>query len=238
MLYLRKHVFEDIRPYVCTFKNCRQSNHLFDNQHDWFEHEQEVHRREWFCSPCNKVLDTHASFLEHVEGAHPGLQTILERCERPIQSRQACPFCGDICLPRHLQKHLGYHMQSIAIFVLKPFEGDDGEDDPSWLLFDEEDASSSDKGEHTSVQSVAGSKSQQKAVKYTTDADRQTVSRGSSPTTGYQALIPSCRNKSFSGRENIIQKIEELSSTIWHGRIALCGLGGVGYELFLSGPVP
>jgi hypothetical protein len=149
MLYLRKHVFEDIRPYVCTFKNCRQSNHLFDSQHDWFEHEQEVHRREWFCSSCDEVLDTRASFLEHVEGVHPGFQTVLERCERPMQSRQVCPFCGDMCLPGHLQQHLGRHMQAIAIFVLRPFEGEDGEGDSRWLLFDGEDTSSSDKGELT-----------------------------------------------------------------------------------------
>ncbi|KAF8248394.1 hypothetical protein K440DRAFT_583636, partial [Wilcoxina mikolae CBS 423.85] len=35
----KRHVFQDLRPYVCTFEGCAKSNHLFDSQHEWFEHE-------------------------------------------------------------------------------------------------------------------------------------------------------------------------------------------------------
>jgi hypothetical protein len=66
--YFRKHVFRDIRPYVCTFKGCSQATHLFERRHDWFYHERDVHRREWVCSCCHraKTFGSKASFRTHL----------------------------------------------------------------------------------------------------------------------------------------------------------------------------
>ncbi|KAI5801072.1 hypothetical protein FPQ18DRAFT_65659 [Pyronema domesticum] len=60
----QKHVFGDIRPYVCTYKECPQASHLFERRHDWFHHERDIHRREWICEyGCrNGVFTSQKSF--------------------------------------------------------------------------------------------------------------------------------------------------------------------------------
>ncbi|KAF8053829.1 hypothetical protein FPV67DRAFT_1443106 [Lyophyllum atratum] len=58
----RRHVFEDLRPYVCTFQNCHRANHLFASRHEWYDHEGTFHRREWYCKPCNFVSRSQPDF--------------------------------------------------------------------------------------------------------------------------------------------------------------------------------
>jgi len=43
---------------------------------------------------------------------------MVNRCERPIQSAQKCPLCAEELLPNRLQRHLGKHLQQVALFVL------------------------------------------------------------------------------------------------------------------------
>lgn len=43
----RKHLFTDLRPYVCTFEEC--DLRLFSNRQDLFQHEMSYHRRDWPC---------------------------------------------------------------------------------------------------------------------------------------------------------------------------------------------
>lgn len=120
----RKHVFRDLRPYVCTFKDCPKPDRLFDSRHDWYNHEVEVHRREWFCNACDQPFPTKALFESHLRQNHPDLfteahlQAVVDRCERAIDSEQACPLCEEECFPGQLQSHLARHMQQLALFTL------------------------------------------------------------------------------------------------------------------------
>ncbi|KAF8536959.1 hypothetical protein BDD12DRAFT_746554, partial [Trichophaea hybrida] len=107
-----RHVFRDLRPFICTFENCQRSEYLFASRHEWFEHERAVHRRE-----------------QHGNQFTPAqLPLLVERGERPIESDQPCPLCLEAYPPRRLQSHLGQHMQQIALFVL-PGAAEDDEDD-------------------------------------------------------------------------------------------------------------
>ena len=55
---------------------------------------------------------------------HPGLVTkghfnaVISMCERAIVSDIVCPFCGIKLTIHTLQKHLGLHLQEVALFVL------------------------------------------------------------------------------------------------------------------------
>ncbi|KAF8542787.1 hypothetical protein BDD12DRAFT_648799, partial [Trichophaea hybrida] len=111
----KRHVFQDLRPYVCTFEGCAKSDHLFDSQHEWFEHETELHRRSWHCNRCDEEFSTSKAFEKHLQERHSNSYT-----ERYLQT--ICPLCGEIQSFFRLQKHLASHMQQVALFVLKPSE--------------------------------------------------------------------------------------------------------------------
>ncbi|KAF8253413.1 TPR-like protein [Wilcoxina mikolae CBS 423.85] len=134
-----RHVFRDIRPYVCTFKDCPKQNHLFDSRNEWFEHEQELHRKEWYCNSCGKIFASCTDFGEHLRQVHPRLQTAVDRCEQTIQSEQPCPLCSTSYLPGRLQRHLARHMQQIALFVLRSCKDEIGDSDSNGAQADDSD---------------------------------------------------------------------------------------------------
>lgn len=56
----RKHILEDLRPYICTYTGCQDSLQLYGNLRDWMAHEEAVHR-------CMKVSDDdrHATYADN-----------------------------------------------------------------------------------------------------------------------------------------------------------------------------
>lgn len=40
----RKHVLQDLRPYVCTFEHCRNEDSTFARRRDWVDHEMREHQ--------------------------------------------------------------------------------------------------------------------------------------------------------------------------------------------------
>ncbi|CCX34318.1 Similar to Serine/threonine-protein phosphatase 6 regulatory ankyrin repeat subunit A; acc. no. Q505D1, partial [Pyronema omphalodes CBS 100304] len=128
-----KHVFRDLRPYVCTFKDCQQGSHLFGSRHEWFNHERDTHRREWHCNICDKALPSTEQFRQHLVKKHkltlsPGdHHIVIDRAERSVETKQNCMLCRQEFLPRRLRSHLGRHMEQIALFIL-PGSSDDAED--------------------------------------------------------------------------------------------------------------
>ena len=93
-----------------------------------------MHRREYFCNACHETSSSRAEFQAHLLEKHSNLidptelQVIIDRCERPIQSEQCCPLCPDKHAAERLRRHLGGHLQQIALFVPRPDE-DEGADE-------------------------------------------------------------------------------------------------------------
>jgi len=93
-----------------------------------------MHRREWYCNFCDRAFCARLDIHDHICGHHPDhfvpaqLQTLIDRCERPIEAEQQCPFCGENFFPGRLERHLAWHMQQISLFVPGPYNGE-GVDD-------------------------------------------------------------------------------------------------------------
>jgi hypothetical protein len=87
-----------------------------------------MHRREYFCNACHETSPSRTEFQGHLQGKHSNLfnpdqlQTIIDRCERPIESAQCCPLCPDKYATGRLRQHLGGHLQQISLFVPRPRE--------------------------------------------------------------------------------------------------------------------
>jgi hypothetical protein len=70
---LRRHVMNDLEPYVCLFEECVEPHHLFRDRSSWLSHMQKEHTIQWTCnakghSPC--VLTSEKDFEDHMRSAH------------------------------------------------------------------------------------------------------------------------------------------------------------------------
>ncbi|MCJ1369865.1 hypothetical protein MMC20_001077 [Loxospora ochrophaea] len=136
----RKHVLQDLEPYICTFSSCGLDT--FQSQHTWFEHELLVHRNQWVCSECFTNFRSPDDLKSHISQGHPAiasdwqLSAILDQSKRSVSSIQPteCPFCDgnwaevDTSLEPseeilvvdldQFRRHLGHHLQQVALFSL------------------------------------------------------------------------------------------------------------------------
>jgi hypothetical protein len=65
----RRHVFADIRSYVCTYKDCDAP--YFGDINGWFQHEMTVHRVTYKCFLCsNTTCNEKGQILSHLQRNH------------------------------------------------------------------------------------------------------------------------------------------------------------------------
>ncbi|KAJ8118054.1 hypothetical protein OPT61_g881 [Boeremia exigua] len=147
----KRHVYQDLHPYCCTFEDCTTADRLYDSRHAWFAHELEAHRSIFRCvEDCSKTYSTEAEFEAHIKSKHddlaaPDIYSAIKRTsvKRPSLSDMAtCRLCERDMMLRVLQKHLGHHQEQLALFAL-PLSLDDAEDDP------DEDVQDSQTHRHT-----------------------------------------------------------------------------------------
>ncbi|MCJ1285845.1 hypothetical protein MMC26_005187 [Xylographa opegraphella] len=125
------HVFADLQPYICTFDSCAKDFITFPTRSLWGSHEFDEHRvtRCWKCPECAHTGSTAQMMEEHLRKRHgesitlAQLPLIISAAETksplPIED-QRCPLCK--CIPgksqRNFVKHVGRHMESLALAVL------------------------------------------------------------------------------------------------------------------------
>ncbi|CAN9385388.1 unnamed protein product [Alternaria alternata] len=120
----RKHVFEDLQPYVCTYGNCDLYDHFFEGRDAWFNHELQHHRTKWFCNVDGHAeYDSEEDFLLHMQTGHDqkfgGIQFSLVKAmfRRPTKNLAGtCNLCHRDS--KSLQSHLSRHLQQMAMFAL------------------------------------------------------------------------------------------------------------------------
>lgn len=136
----RKHVLQDLEPYICTFSSCGLDT--FRSQHAWFEHELLIHRSRWVCPECSTDFRSSHDLKEHVSQYHHGLvskrqlSAFIDQSKRSVESIQPseCPFCDDswaradssfacsddalFVNPDQFRRHVGKHMEQVALFSL------------------------------------------------------------------------------------------------------------------------
>ncbi|KAI3342035.1 hypothetical protein F4824DRAFT_271959 [Ustulina deusta] len=122
----KRHVFRDLRPYICTFPDCLDPERLFLTRHDWIYHEMQIHRRQWICQPCSRQYLSKSEMTEHLRRVHnPSIKdreltSLLEMSERPIDEAHVdnCPFCHGSMSTKRLLDHMAGHMEELALFSL------------------------------------------------------------------------------------------------------------------------
>ncbi|KAM0418719.1 hypothetical protein ACHAPT_012317 [Fusarium lateritium] len=132
----KRHVFRDLRPYVCTFQDCQSADKLYVSRCDWRYHELQIHRRKYVCKECPNTYTSKTEMTAHVKG-HYGesispaqLSVILDLCDQQVDGlngeKEECLVCGTKLSLSALQDHLATHMEDMALFVLP--NSDEGQD--------------------------------------------------------------------------------------------------------------
>ena len=126
--FCRRHVYHDLQPYVCAFKDCEKQEQLFGSRHKWFDHELAMHRREWVCpGHCDDVFSSQPDFKGHIAinyanlGSISSLSTLIKTCERPIlpSASVECPFCLEkVASRKKIRKHIGQHQLDLSLRAL------------------------------------------------------------------------------------------------------------------------
>jgi pentatricopeptide repeat protein len=142
----RKHVFVDLRPYVCTFINCDAP--YFGDINEWFQHEMMFHRVSYKCFLCpNKTYYDEGKYTSHLRREHAdmidddGEQPGRDLARKPLAQIPAsdCPCCSDwadrlkereietsgssptgtlAVTPVVFKRHLAGHLEQLALFAV------------------------------------------------------------------------------------------------------------------------
>ncbi|KAL8832345.1 MAG: hypothetical protein Q9170_004915 [Blastenia crenularia] len=115
------HVLRDLRPYICTYEECKDGDQQYDSFKERINHETHHHR---ITRRCGEHLGE--SFLslnewrEHIASYHldsTGVNDvdITEFDSVPSEKERSCPICAEEALSH---EHVGYHLQQLALFAL------------------------------------------------------------------------------------------------------------------------
>ncbi len=132
------HVYSDLQAYICTHEACPQPFVTYDTRGSWAQHELDHHLSQilYQCSVCLDPVGDQQGYFHHVDTAHgttiaPCLrQAMLANAQRRVQCDLGEVECS-LCLKRGFNdkrdysKHVGRHLEDIALIALPPTEHDD-----------------------------------------------------------------------------------------------------------------
>ncbi|XP_014550402.1 hypothetical protein COCVIDRAFT_51766, partial [Bipolaris victoriae FI3] len=141
----KKHVFSDLRPYVCTFPDCDAP--YFGDINEWFQHEMTFHRVDYKCFLCARFFNQEEKYILHLKREHEetlddgGEQTARDLSRKSLAQIPAtdCPCCSDWSVRLKEQviqtsgsvptgilavtltvfkRHLAGHLEQLALFAI------------------------------------------------------------------------------------------------------------------------
>ncbi|KAI0153514.1 hypothetical protein BJ166DRAFT_532966 [Pestalotiopsis sp. NC0098] len=123
----KKHIFTDLRPYICIEAKCRDSERLFESQYRWIQHVRRSHWMNWQCAAgCSTSSTSKEDLAHHLETHHADLtpthlESLIALSERPgLGFRELeCPLCLQrLTTGCQYQEHIRRHQEWIALFTL------------------------------------------------------------------------------------------------------------------------
>ncbi|KAF3230224.1 hypothetical protein TWF191_010922 [Orbilia oligospora] len=137
----RKHVLADVKPYMCTFTNCKERT-SYELKMEWMAHEVKSHRllTKWkctfgLCKERDDAFDCEQKLMDHLIADHnirydshdSEIQDLLNSSRNVglDPNLSVCRICQQKLpnLISHLASHIGRHLEDLALSVL--FHWDD-----------------------------------------------------------------------------------------------------------------
>ncbi|KAI1347834.1 hypothetical protein F5Y01DRAFT_232983 [Xylaria sp. FL0043] len=124
----KRHVYGDLRPYICLVKNCKTPEKDFTRRHEWIQHMQDNHWKTYKCPfACDTTFISSSDCKDHVIRNHPGMAALGQRddlIELGVHAADpsltlSCPLCPEtLRTGRQYQRHVGRHQEQLALFAL------------------------------------------------------------------------------------------------------------------------
>ncbi|RYP59450.1 hypothetical protein DL770_010187 [Monosporascus sp. CRB-9-2] len=130
----KAHLIHDLRPYVCTYEQCRNPDQLYDSRQDWIEHENSTHRRVFRCPEHeDHTFATLPAYQEHAREQHGGGSSSDESIfvshageSTLVEADRCCPVCSlAMETAQRIQGHIALHLERFALFSIPRSVGDD-----------------------------------------------------------------------------------------------------------------
>ncbi|KAK3998116.1 hypothetical protein QBC44DRAFT_386391 [Cladorrhinum sp. PSN332] len=135
----RAHLIHDLRPYMCTYEDCKTADQLYDNIQAWIKHEESMHRRAMRCPehPTHATFTHPGDFRMHLESEHShcdddAKEALLIYASNSTSESVArcCPICFVVfAAADDFNNHIARHLERFSLFSLPRSAGDDGADD-------------------------------------------------------------------------------------------------------------
>ncbi|KAJ0140672.1 Damage response protein 1 [Fusarium oxysporum f. sp. albedinis] len=130
-----KHVYGDLRPYICLEKDCETPGRELSRRHQWMEHVRQIHWKLYSCPLAGELeFSSPSECIKHVSRSHGGsvttrnLDTLVYLSQKPVEIKQGipCPMCAEMMRSTsQYQRHVGRHQEQLALFALPTVESDD-----------------------------------------------------------------------------------------------------------------
>ncbi|KAH9900379.1 hypothetical protein F4778DRAFT_138765 [Xylariomycetidae sp. FL2044] len=132
-----RHVYSDLRPYVCLESDCSASKKDFERRCEWMQHFLQTHWIMWACPySCQESWQSPAGLKEHIQRTHPStgsgdeLDSVVDMSQRTRSRNQEveCPLCRQkMNSLSQYQRHVGRHQADLALFALPqlPYDAED-----------------------------------------------------------------------------------------------------------------
>jgi len=128
----RRHVFRDVRPYICTRSGCHASLSTFSSRTEWVQHEIQEHF----------LMESVTEALSSLTAEKPGPATLTSpRDKAPAQEATQlekafhgvpCPLCREsLSGSSEYIRHVGRHLESISLASLPQDNADESEGEGS-----------------------------------------------------------------------------------------------------------
>ncbi|RYP55196.1 hypothetical protein DL768_000190 [Monosporascus sp. mg162] len=130
----KAHLIHDLRPYICTYEQCRNPDQLYDSRQDWIQHENSTHRRVFRCPEHEgQTFATLPEYQEHVREQHGGDSSFDESIfvshageSALVEADRCCPVCSlALETAQRVQGHIALHLERFALFSMPRSVGDD-----------------------------------------------------------------------------------------------------------------
>jgi hypothetical protein len=131
----RRHVYADLRAYLCTSEACGMT--MFEDKRAWIDHEMEKHWRSWSCYLCKFTSDQQSDVRSHLERSHPeilseeGEHAMIYITSRPLAyiDTSRCTLCdwdnvltsegsATMVSRASFMGHLAHHLEQMALFAV------------------------------------------------------------------------------------------------------------------------
>lgn len=218
----RKHIFKDLRPYVCIWNACERSGQEFPKRKDWISHMKEEHWRKWECPLCSTSFADRGALETHLKSTHAATTENADKIalqSSQIDNQRAkgkCPLCLEFEVQsiRQYASHVGHHLEQLALFAL-PNTGDfdeDDDDEKGSSHTTEEDMKQDDHLEHQNESNESSSKSKEPEIHNSDDYPTYVKPHVTSNTSSSDGPAMTPRPEGYSNPHKWMQCMEEFAS--------------------------